>query len=739
MDNISNKPVIHVLGGGPSGLSAAFHLTSPVTNPDWRSRYEVVIHQLGWRLGGKGATARNPAAGYRVEEHGIHLFGNMYANSLHMMKQAFDELDDHRTMETEFLPSDFQVLTDFFEGGWHGFSGGLPHNGEDPWEHDVIADIGGLEESFLSTVKGILSGQELPLAGSSQPESVPDSWIESAWKFIAHFGSESLTTVMEDVSRQLDSALEKEATLNPAKTLQLLERMVEMVDRGMHEIDGGSIRLRWIYVQLDLLAAILRSVVNDNLLSRGIDSLDALDYRDWLRKNGASDLTMSSSLLEAIPNTCMSYPDGDSTDKPKMAASAYLTFILRQILAPGHAAYFFKVGTGDTVILPIYQALVARGVRFEFFHKVHDLVPSADGLRIESIHLEIQASTTSGSYQPLINLPNGELGWPGVPNYDQFEAVLAARLQKVNLESWWADWQGEMTTLQLGPHDQVIVALPPQAQKFSCSSAIAIRPTWAAMVDNIRTAATQALQIWLKESTATLGWRALSGSNRWIGPTFERPIAAFSDFSDTIRSEFWPPDNAPKGLVYFCGPLQDPDSMPGFDDHGFPDRENQRVKNMAAQYLRELGSLLPRSGTNASGVEAIDFDDLYCFNNEHSTGENRVEQQYFRANIDPNERYTLSFPGTLQYRLRAWQSGFTNCALSGDGIYTGFNIGSFEGAVMAGKLASLTLTGSPKLEDIYGYTFLHPGEVGPNTPLMATVVDLRPFDVSVESASGKAQ
>ena len=92
---------------------------------------------------------------------------------------------------------------------------------------------------------------------------------------------------------------------------------------------------------------------------------------------------------------------------------------------------------------------------------------------------------------------------------------------------------------------------------------------------------------------------------------------------------------------------------------------------------------------------------------------NQFDQQYFRANIDPNERYTLSVKGSVQYRLEAWDSKFENLVLAGDWIYTGFNVGSFEGAVMSGKLACLALTGAPGLDLIYGYTLLHPDRKGP--------------------------
>src|SRR5687768_17134977 len=54
------KPKIAIIGGGPAALSAAFHLTA---EENWQDRYEVTVYQLGWRLGGKGATGRNSDPG----------------------------------------------------------------------------------------------------------------------------------------------------------------------------------------------------------------------------------------------------------------------------------------------------------------------------------------------------------------------------------------------------------------------------------------------------------------------------------------------------------------------------------------------------------------------------------------------------------------------------------------------------------------------------------------------------
>ena len=42
-------------------------------------------------------------------------------------------------------------------------------------------------------------------------------------------------------------------------------------------------------------------------------------------------------------------------------------------------------------------------------------------------------------------------------------------------------------------------------------------------------------------------------------------------------------------------------------------------------------------------------------------------------------------------------------SIAGDWIYTGLNVGSLEGAVMSGKLASYAVSGAPDLSTIIGY------------------------------------
>ena len=61
---------VAILGGGAGALSTAWHLTR---TPQLRERFEVTVHQMGWRLGGQGASGRNREQHDRIEEHGLHI------------------------------------------------------------------------------------------------------------------------------------------------------------------------------------------------------------------------------------------------------------------------------------------------------------------------------------------------------------------------------------------------------------------------------------------------------------------------------------------------------------------------------------------------------------------------------------------------------------------------------------------------------------------------------------------
>ena len=85
----SKKTKVAILGGGVGAMAAAWELTS---TPERRAKYDVTVHQLGWRLGGKGASGRNAAEGQRIEEHGLHIWMGFYENAFRVMRACYEEL-----------------------------------------------------------------------------------------------------------------------------------------------------------------------------------------------------------------------------------------------------------------------------------------------------------------------------------------------------------------------------------------------------------------------------------------------------------------------------------------------------------------------------------------------------------------------------------------------------------------------------------------------------------------------
>jgi uncharacterized protein with NAD-binding domain and iron-sulfur cluster len=93
-----------ILGGGCAGVATAWALSR---TPALRRRFEVTLVQSGWRLGGKGATGRDPARGHAVLEHGLHLWLGFYREAFAMMCDLYDSWTRPpegplRTLETAF-------------------------------------------------------------------------------------------------------------------------------------------------------------------------------------------------------------------------------------------------------------------------------------------------------------------------------------------------------------------------------------------------------------------------------------------------------------------------------------------------------------------------------------------------------------------------------------------------------------------------------------------------------------
>lgn len=693
---MTNLPTYFILGGGPAGLAAALALTDPTTQPGWAGKYRVEVIQMGWRVGGKGTTGRqgtpvkDPSGVWRihgsapVEEHGIHLFGNMYVNALRTLNTCYAELGvPGDPMDDLLRPSNTLQLADYYDRRWDLTPQYLPNNDDKPWAQldfpgpeTLILEIGRLMGKMINEYFGDgqtpvhhhLNGLHALLHRHGSAPSLHDP---------AHHGP--LLTAFHD----------------------LWSAVAGIVDDDEHD---AALR-RSVMRQLEMYKVIAAGVVADQLFTvNSLDSVDHLNFIDWLTGHGMSPETVYSSAVQMPAQMCFQFVSGDTMLDPQFSAAGFLWFVLRQVLACGAGAYFFHHGTGDTVIAPMYEAAVARGVTFRFFEKVTDLTLSSDGSRVESIGVEVQATTVGGApYDPLVTLDSGLRAWPNQPIFGQLNQGQQLQAQGIDLESWWNGWAGTPMVRKLAPGDRVVCAVPLPCIPL-IAPALATRQPYAAALTAMPALATMAAQFWTNvESSDLLQTEGFSGSDRVCGGAAVPPLG-FADMSDMLTSEQWPA-GGPKGLFYVCGPFFHDGAWPAFTETDTPAHFEAVAESIFRQWMRTAVTIMPGAGGSAVIPESFDPALLYSKPGDHPVGEARFEPVYVRANIDPNELYIPSPPGSASARPHSGASGLTNMVLASDWIYTGINIGSFEGAVMSGMLASNALTGVPALDDIVGYSF----------------------------------
>ncbi|RUP26645.1 MAG: hypothetical protein EKK45_15945 [Curvibacter sp.] len=163
------KQKIAILGGGVGAMTSAFQITS---EPGWQDRYEVTVYQMGWRLGGKGASGRR-APHWRIEEHGLHIWLGFYHNAFRMMQQALTELNPEAApvavghTPPRIAQGVFLLCEDAFEphsyvGAYEAFDGDptpwmmqMPTNDQKPWQGGALPSLW----SYLSELVQLLLGQ----------------------------------------------------------------------------------------------------------------------------------------------------------------------------------------------------------------------------------------------------------------------------------------------------------------------------------------------------------------------------------------------------------------------------------------------------------------------------------------------------------------------------------------------------------------------------------------------------
>jgi uncharacterized protein with NAD-binding domain and iron-sulfur cluster len=695
---MNNKKKLVILGGGVGSMAAAWQLTS---QPNWQDIYDsITVYQIGWRLCGKGASGRGPNG--RIQEHGLHIWMGFYDNAFDVMRNAYPMLDRPpgsplAAWTDAFKKHSYIVIAQNYNGKWYPWSFDFPENSSVPGRGAITPDlwqyllrlIDFIIKHFRAT--GMKLYVESPIESDKHQSAIArlSYFVEAKLTNLEIFVEAKLTgleigaktlaqnllLVIETYVKNLSERASGPTEDDHQQIILLLEELLASIERHLKEKINFDLEIYRFVVVIDLAVTIVIGLLRDRVLFRSdkLDSLDQEDFREWLTRHEAFDETVNCDLLRGYYDLVFAYHNGD-IDAPSFAAGTAIRCLFR-ILFSYKGAIFWKMeaGMGDTIFAPLYVALKKRGVTFKFFHRVQRLGLSEDKKSIKSICIARQATVNAEEYDPFVRVNDLDC-WPATPNYGQLREGQALRDQKIDLESFYTSWKDveEITLHSETDFDDVVFGISLASVPYLCRDLLT-DPKWQAMANKVETVRTMAFQVWMNKNLQELGWDHKSP----VMDAFVEPMDTWADMSQLIGREEYPAGKV-KNISYFCGSMQG--GIPPHSESQTPERALQAVTDISQNAFKKYAEAWwPQ------------FD------------ENCVVDYFFRANIDPSERYVQSTKGSTQYRLSGYQSGFSNLYLAGDWTLNGLNAGCVEAATISGKIVGNVLSGNLPLKDVWGY------------------------------------
>lgn len=739
---VPKKRKVAVLGGGVGAMTAAFRLTDP-KNPRAKD-LDVTVYQMGFRLGGKGASGRG--AHGRIQEHGLHVWSGMYDNAFAMMRDAYAELGRPpsaplATFDDAFKKHSLVVLMEKVGEHYEPWTLQPPENSREPGTgglfpslfdylieaidaaHEMLSDSPHAGRLDAKNTAQLSAPAQLALEHGAQAEPHTSRGLQLLGA--ARIAAERLRPGGARSGAKLGERSISEFVANAHADLETshIEELLEASLRSLWAITkdehGADTDLRRLWILLNFGFANAIGILRDRVWLRGFDCINGQDYAAWMAKYAIDDggLMLRSPMVTGQYDGCFAFP-GAALGRASMEAGIGLRVNVRAFFTyKGAVMYKMQAGMGDTVFGPLYEVLERRGVRFEFFHRVRELVPNADGTQVESIELDVQAKlnaaqTRRGGYSPLVPVL-GLPCFPAHPDFEQLEDGQAMAEAGADFESYDDTWPAaaKKVLTRGADFDDVLCGISLGALPYVAGRLIEQTPSLKLAVDNVQTIATQAYQLWLNRDSAALGWK---GGGEPITSCLDygetNAIDTWGDMTFLAAREDWPKGDRPKSIAYLCAAVDD--AVPLVPTPHGPKQAASAFDQKAANdsLLPLLRAFLEGPASwyfpRVAGNGAFDWSALVAPGAPRDANPARLATQWIRRNVQPSERYVLSVAGSDQYRFPVHdETAYQNLVFAGDFTKCTLNVGCVEAAAISGCLASNALTGFPALADIVGLDF----------------------------------
>jgi uncharacterized protein with NAD-binding domain and iron-sulfur cluster len=699
---------IVICGGGIAGLTAAFELT----RPGLQETYDVTIYQLGWRVGGKLASGRDSRG--RNIEHGLHIWFGFYENAFGLMREVYEKWKPRDGQRITKIGQAIQAKEFTPIGNSDGAAPGwidikfLPTGGE-PGRGEVDLSLLSCLHNCLKLLVGFYDrtmGASKRLQSIEPRVTIDRRTLQMLHRNRGRFDTEILPEEIT-VRRYLGVAVDWLAGVDEDRAWYDSED-IGIVTNALREISSvvgnagyaGKLDGKLLAQTLELGAAFFAGIVEDILLGqRAISEVDGEDFRQWLVRHGATrSVVEQSPIVKALYDTMFQYPDGKIANASYGAGTAAQVVLRMLGTYKGAMAWELQAGAGEVVIAPLFEVLKARGVKFQFFHKLAGVQVSSDGASIESLRFDRQVRLKDPKieYEPL-QMSGDLIGWGSTPNWDLIENGKVLEKNKVDLESHW--YNDKVETIQIErirDFDDVVLAVPLGTFKDfgsgggPCSELLTSNPEFKSMTEKLPLVPSISAQLWTNVSLADLGWTAPEPA-LVSGP---EPLDIWADMSQLLAGEI-PIEGAPaKSLQYLCDVFPSQLYQTPRTQSGAQEQAQQQALSLTVEWL-----------TTKAKAFWPKFTWKVLYAPAALKGQDRLSAQVVRANINPSDCCVATSAGSSAWRLKTDQSGFDNLYLAGAWIDTGFNTECVEAAVMSGMQAARAITGEDKT--IPGEAFLH--------------------------------
>lgn len=718
------KLAVAVLGGGPAGCAAAYHLARQ------SDAYDVSLYTMGWRLGGKCAAARNPDAHDRIEEHGLHAFLGFYRNAMHTMAQVY--ADAGRPMATVQGPvagafrSQANVgVLDRFDERWTYFPTPMGPNSTIPGLPPIdttapgatVADA--LRRVIAKISADVAQAASDDGADSDETPRPTGHVVDGIFQTVADSWTDTMARLTTWLDRETDEAIEEFVETPPAASvikrwmLATLRQVRAALGWYFEDLARAQRRAWFYWGGIDTLLTIAIGLLEESSLD--FDELDDRDLVAWLLEHGLAPEHAGISSITQVYETLFAHAPDLPYRVADLACGVGLRwFLLVSFGYDGYPAYDFRWSCPEALLTPYYEAIERLGGKVHFFHKTTGIeLRERDGQReLSAVHLQVQATTKDGkSYAPLrpgsrdADAPGA---WPMAPHFDQLVQGEMLRERGIDLEDVYADWAGvgERTLRQGEDFDVCVLAIPVGALPTIVAplldpASASFDPRWQAMIEHTSLVQTVSTQLWFdRDASEMFGTTDASvetdeGSpERGLLTGFVHPQGSLGEMTPLIAAERWP-EPAPKLLTFHTGALLAGAKLPepGPQSREYPEQQQAWWRAQMEAWLRENHRALFDAGPR-------DFEGFLAAlrvpAGKSSIGVQRLAAQVFNIACQPSDLYVLSRPGEMRHRLGQAGSGVRFMLLAGDWTKTDMNCGCVEAATQSGMLAARALSNEPR-------------------------------------------